>query len=96
MLVMATLAEPAVPLGKWNGKGWLATTMGVANWILTPPWNLAGFPAASIPAGMSGDGLPLGVQIVAPPGGEALIFRVLEHLEQMRPWPRFETTRQLS
>ena len=51
VLVMPTLAEPPVPIGKWDGKGWFTTTMGVASWTLTVPWNLAGFPAASIPAG---------------------------------------------
>ena len=91
VLIMPTLAEPAVPLGKWNGKGWLRTTMGVANWTLTTPWNLAGFPAASVPAGTSADGLPLAAQIVVAPGGEALLLRVLQQLEQLRPWPRFDS-----
>ena len=90
VLIMPTLAEPAVPLGKWDGKGWLRTTMGVANWTLTTPWNLAGFPAASVPAGTSADGLPLAVQIVAAPGGEALLLSVLRQLEHLRPWPRFD------
>jgi amidase len=91
VLIMPTLAEPAVPLGKWDGKGWLRTTMGVANWTLTTPWNLAGFPAASIPAGISADGLPLAVQVVVAPGGEALLLSVLQQLEHSRPWPRFDS-----
>lgn len=62
--------------------------MGVANWTLTTPWNLAGFPAASVPAGTSADGLPLAVQIVVAPGGQALLLRVLQQLEHSRPWPR--------
>jgi amidase len=90
VLVTATLAEPAVPIGKWDRKGWLATTMGVANWILTPPWNLAGLPAASIPAGLSSDGLPIGVQLVAPVRKEALILDLMEYLEGVRPWTRFD------
>jgi amidase len=91
VLIMPTVAEPAVALGKWDGKGWLRTTMGVANWTLTTPWNLAGFPAASVPAGMSADGLPLAVQIVVAPGEEALLLSVLQQLEDLRPWPRFDS-----
>ena len=91
VLVMPVLAEPALPLGKWAGKGWWTTTMGVANWILTPAWNIAGCPAASIPAGMSPDGLPLAVQIVAKPGQEALLVAVLQQIEGAQPWAPFGT-----
>ncbi len=91
ILVMPVLAETAVPLGKWAGKGWWATTMGVANWILTPAWNIAGCPAASIPAGMLPDGLPLAIQIVAKPGQDALLVAVLQQIESVQPWARFGT-----
>jgi amidase len=87
LLLMPTLAETPVPLGRWQGRGWLATTMGVAAWTLTVPWNLAGLPAASVPAGLSEDGLPLAVQLVARPGAEALLLQVLGQLEAARPWP---------
>ena len=43
--------------------------------------NLAGFPAVALPAGMS-DGLPVAVQIFAPPGADALALRVARALEQ--------------
>ena len=90
VLVMATLREPAPPLGRWDGKGWIATTLSVANWILTPPWNLAGLPAASVPGGMSSDGLPIGIQVVAAAGQESSIIRVLGQLQELQPWPRFD------
>jgi amidase len=94
VLVLPTLAEPPVPIGKWDGKGWFTTTMGVASWTLTVPWNLAGFPAASIPAGISAEGLPLAVQVVAKPHAEALLLDVLRQLEKMRPWRRFDPDRE--
>ena len=45
------------------------------------PWSLVGFPAISIPCGRSADGLPMGVQLVAAPGEDALLVaagRVVE------------------
>ena len=34
------------------------------------------------------DGLPLGVQLAAAPGGEALVLSLARQLEDLRPWPR--------
>jgi amidase len=82
-----TLARAAVPIGTWENAGWVRTTLGVGNWLYTTPWNLAGLPAASIPSG-SDDGLPIGVQIVAPGGGEKTILAIAAELERRRPWPR--------
>jgi amidase len=86
-LLTPTLARPAVPVGRWAGKGWVTTMLGVGNWLCTTPWNLAGLPAASIPFGSEG-GLPLGLQIVAPAGGEPTILALAAQLERLRPWPQ--------
>ncbi|HLJ68650.1 MAG TPA: amidase family protein [Chloroflexota bacterium] len=61
----------------------------MANWLLTTPWNLVGFPAMAVPAGLSGDGLPLAVQIVGEPGTEGTLLAVAAQLEEIRPWPRW-------
>ncbi len=47
------------------------------------PWSLVGFPAISVPAGTV-DGLPVGMQFVAPPGGEATLVRVALAFEATR------------
>ena len=46
------------------------------NDVCTIPSNLAGHPAISVPFGTGADGLPVGVQVLAPALGEALLFRV--------------------
>lgn len=56
--------------------------------------NLTGTPSMSVPlymaSGQDAQGaafeLPLGLQFVGPPGGEALLFRLAAQLEQAQPW----------
>jgi amidase len=48
--------------------------------------NQTGLPAASIPLSWSSDDLPIGVQLTAPFGDEATLFRVAAQLETARPW----------
>lgn len=47
--------------------------------------NLAGFTAVSIPCGFV-DGLPVGLQVIAPPNQEALVLRAARAFEQAWPW----------
>ncbi len=46
------------------------------NDVFTVPANLAGLPAISVPAGLSADGLPLGLQIIGRAFDEATVLRV--------------------
>lgn len=48
----------------------------------TIPSNLAGHPAMSVPFGTGADGLPVGVQVLAPSLGEAMMFSVGAELER--------------
>ncbi len=50
--------------------------------VFTIPANLSGMPAISIPSGLDGSGLPVGVQLTAPILGEALLLRVADALER--------------
>jgi aspartyl-tRNA(Asn)/glutamyl-tRNA(Gln) amidotransferase subunit A len=53
------------------------------NDVCTIPSNLAGHPAMSVPFGTGSDGLPVGVQVLAPPLGEPVMFQVAEVLEAL-------------
>ena len=89
VLLSPTLAAPPLRVGAYEGKGLARTMLGLTGYMpFTPPFNLVGFPAASVPAGTSAEGLPLGVQLAAAPGGEALLLSLARQLETLRPWPR--------
>jgi amidase len=62
----------------------LASTRMIA-W--TSLWNVTGNPAASVPAGLAADGLPVGVQLVGRIGDEPTLLGVAAQLERTRPWP---------
>jgi len=62
------------------------------NDVFTVPANLAGVPAISVPAGLSGDGLPLGLQIIGRAFDEETVLRaaeVVERAAQFRHLPGF-------
>ncbi len=52
------------------------------NDVLTVPASLAGLPGISVPAGLSGNRLPLGLQLIARPFDEETMFRAAEALER--------------
>lgn len=88
VLVTPTTATPPVPLGAMSmdridddAEGLLRQTVA-----FTLPANLTGVPAMSMPLHWSGDGLPVGVQFMAPMGREDLLFRLAGQLERARPW----------
>ncbi len=52
------------------------------NDVFTVPASLAGLPGISVPAGLDGDGLPLGLQVIARPFDEARLLRVARTIEE--------------
>lgn len=85
LLITPTLAVPAFPHGagpkQINGK----KVNPYTDWMLTSVFNLTGHPAASINCGFSDDGLPIGLQIIAPRFREDMIFSVSKAFEVVNP-----------
>ncbi|UCF72160.1 MAG: amidase [Deltaproteobacteria bacterium] len=52
----------------------------------TYPFNLSGHPAASVPAGLTKNGLPAGLQIIGPRQRDDIVLQASHAYEQMRPW----------
>lgn len=90
LLVTPTLAAPPIEAARWGDRSWPRVFAANARYAPYPaPWNFAGYPAVSVPAGTHpGTGTPLAVQLVAPDGGEALLLGVAALLERLAPWPR--------
>ena len=87
VLLTPVLTAPPIEIGRWEGHGALRTLAGAAAFAsYTPPWNATGHPAASVPAGLSSDGLPIGVQLVGRPHDEATLLSLAAQLEAERPW----------
>ena len=52
----------------------------------TPLQNVSGSPAISVPSGLGGAGMPLGVQLAAPFGHERRLLELAFELEAAAPW----------
>ena len=84
-LVMPTSGRQAVPIQddpRVTSKG----TASRLPFMRTNTFNLANAPAISVPCGFGGRGLPVGLQIAGPPGGEEMVLRLAHAYEQNTPW----------
>ncbi|MEE8374678.1 MAG: amidase family protein [Dehalococcoidia bacterium] len=80
VLLTPTLALPPPPVEVPNPADFL-------NWLpFITVFNMTGQPAASIPAGWTDDGLPVGLQIIGRAHDEATVFRVAAAFEEAHPW----------
>ncbi len=88
LLLTPTLALPPALVG-WESEPddpWEQFDRAARFTPFTAAFNVTGQPAMSVPLHWSGEGLPIGVQLVGPPLGDALLFRVASQLEAARPW----------
>ncbi len=90
LLLTPTLASEPVQVGElWQGSE-LDPSLPILNagtfTPFTPLFNVSGQPAVSLPMHWSAAGLPVGVQLVGKPWGEAELLRVAAQLERAAPW----------
>jgi amidase len=89
VVLTPTLALPPVPIGWQHEDADGALEELRRNTVFTPftaVANLTGLPAMSLPLHGTGTGLPVGVQAIGPPAGDALLLRLAAQLERARPW----------
>jgi amidase len=88
LLLTPTLGLVPLPLGECHTPDEpLVGYVKAAQFVpFTPPFNVTGQPAISLPLHWTDDGLPVGVQLVAAYGREDLLLRVAAQLETTKPW----------
>ena len=88
-LLTPALAERPLPLGTLDtGAPDPMSTFTRSGLFtpFTPVFNASGQPGISLPLFHGEDGLPLGVQLVGRPAGEAALLGIAAQLEEARPW----------
>ena len=80
VLLTPTLAAPPPPIDFDDPAGFL-------RWLpFILVFSLTGQPAASIPAGWTRDGLPVGLQIIGRPFDEMTVLKAASAFEEVSPW----------
>jgi amidase len=88
VLITPVMATPPPEAAQWEGIGALRTLIEMT--MVYPycvVWNATGQPAAAVPAGFIGDGLPLSVQLIAPPEREDVLLSLAAQIEAETAWP---------
>jgi amidase len=81
------LMAPPVPVGAYDGMSHEDLTDALARHLgLTPLINVTGQPAIAIPMHVTDEHLPIGVQLVGHPGGEAALIRLTAQLQEACRW----------
>ena len=88
LLLTPTLAVPPFPIGE-HPQEIAGDSVPHRHWGFTPftyPFNMTGNPAASVPAGFTDNGLPIGLQIIGRLEDEAIVLAASARFEEARPW----------
>lgn len=88
VVLTPTLSAPPVRIGAQAPTVDFRTLWeAVTSWVAyTPMHNATGNAAMSVPLAWSSEGLPIGMQFVAPMGGERTLFELAYELEAAAPW----------
>jgi amidase/aspartyl-tRNA(Asn)/glutamyl-tRNA(Gln) amidotransferase subunit A len=91
LIVAPTLAIPPVrnatdgnTIGPTQING--ETVDPLIGWCMTYPINFTGHPAISVPAGLTPEGLPVGLQIIGRRHADETVLALASRFEQAKPW----------
>ena len=85
VLALPTIGKPAQPIQD-DPVVTSKRTSGRLPYLLTRIFSLSSAPAITVPCGFSAQGLPIGLQLGGPPGGEETVLKVAHAYEQNTPW----------
>jgi aspartyl-tRNA(Asn)/glutamyl-tRNA(Gln) amidotransferase subunit A len=87
LLLCPTLPVPAFVVGQDDADPIDGEALGPLLWTrFTYPFNLTGQPVASVPAGWTQSGLPVGLQIIGNRHTDLLVLQASRAWEQIQPW----------
>ena len=87
LLLCPTLPVPPFAVGQDDADPIDGEMLGPLQWTrFTYPFNLTGQPAASVPAGWTKSGLPVGLQIIGNRFADLLVLQAARAWEQIQPW----------
>jgi Asp-tRNA(Asn)/Glu-tRNA(Gln) amidotransferase A subunit family amidase len=88
----AVLVLPTLNVRAWPPEGPVPDAAGSVTGdptiaTNTPELNATGHPAVSVPMGLDADGVPMGLQVVAPRHRDGLALGLAARVERVQPWP---------
>jgi len=87
VLVVPTTATPPLPVGAAREMSSRATARLISGACpFAWPWNVLGWPGISVPAGLTSEGLPMGVQLLGAENSESLLLSLAAQLERVERW----------
>ncbi|MFF0449776.1 amidase [Streptomyces sp. NPDC004609] len=87
VVLSPTTATPPPRVGTFDGLGtWRTNATMAAACPYAWPWNVLGWPAVNVPAGLTAGGLPVGAQLLGPAGSEEKLISLAAQLEADRRW----------
>jgi aspartyl-tRNA(Asn)/glutamyl-tRNA(Gln) amidotransferase subunit A len=86
VLVTPTISVPAFELGIVGPTAVAGREVVHLAWTLAYPFNFTGQLAITVPAGFTGSGLPVGLQIIGKRYADGAVLRAAAAFEAVRPW----------
>jgi amidase len=91
VVLAPTTAQPPPEIGAIDGLGgWETDKVMVAACPYTWPWNVLGWPAVNVPAGLTDRGLPVGAQLLGPAGAEPRLLALAAQLQAVEGWTELQ------